>query len=226
MHGVRSEQRRREREHAAATMQLLEEMDASAGIIEHLEPALQRIEPAERDILVLRYLEDRSLRDVGRELGISEDAARMRVNRALERLREMFEKEGATASSALLSTVLLSTAATAVPAGLAAAVTTAALTGLATEISAGAGTAAVATSWWTAKTAALIMEVFIRQQDGSVIPVSAQTLAAYRKQNAAIVDFFEKAFGKGTDTDKAMELMEEAQRKIQAAVKEMTNGKK
>ncbi len=70
------------------------------------------------------------------------------------------------------------------------------------------------------------MEVFIRQQDGSVIPASAQTLAAYRKQNAAIVDFFEKAFEKGTDTDKAMELMEEAQRKIQAAEKEMTNGKK
>jgi hypothetical protein len=72
-------------------------------------------------------------------------------------LREMFEKEGVTASSALLSTVLLSTASTALPAGLAAAVTTAALTGLATGISAGTGTAAVATSWWTAKTAALIV---------------------------------------------------------------------
>ena len=70
------------------------------------------------------------------------------------------------------------------------------------------------------------MEVFIRQQDGSVIPVSGGTLAAFKKQNAAIVDLFDKAFEKGTDTDKAMELMEEAQRKIQAAEREKTDDKK
>jgi hypothetical protein len=70
------------------------------------------------------------------------------------------------------------------------------------------------------------MEVLFRQQDGSVIPVSGQRFAAYRKKNAAIVDFFEKAFEKGTDTDRAMELMEEAQRKIQTAEKEMTDGRK
>jgi hypothetical protein len=70
------------------------------------------------------------------------------------------------------------------------------------------------------------MEVFTRQQDGSVTPVSGQTLGAYRKQNAAIVDFFAKAFEKGTDTDKAMELIEDAQRKIQAAAKEKVDGRK
>ncbi|HWN94273.1 MAG TPA: hypothetical protein VNT99_04520 [Methylomirabilota bacterium] len=70
------------------------------------------------------------------------------------------------------------------------------------------------------------MEVFIRQQHGLVIPASGQTLAAYKKQNAAIVDFFDKAFESGTGTDKAMELMDEAQRKIQAAEKEIADGKK
>ena len=53
--------------------------------------------------------------------------------RALDRLRVVFEQHGITASSALLSSVLLSTATIAIPSGLAATITTAA-------------------SWWTAKT--------------------------------------------------------------------------
>jgi hypothetical protein len=70
------------------------------------------------------------------------------------------------------------------------------------------------------------MEVFTRQRDGSVKPVSAQTLAAYKKQNAAISEFWGTAFDKGTDTDKAMELMTETQKKIREAEKEKTDGKK
>jgi hypothetical protein len=70
------------------------------------------------------------------------------------------------------------------------------------------------------------MEVFTHQQDGSVTPVAGRTLAAYKKQNAAIIDLFDRAFEKGTDTDKAMELTEEARRKIQAAEKEKADGKK
>jgi hypothetical protein len=68
------------------------------------------------------------------------------------------------------------------------------------------------------------IEVFTRQLDGAVTPVSGRKLAAYKKQNAAIVDFFDQAFDKDTDTDKGMELMEQAQRKIQAAAKETVDG--
>jgi hypothetical protein len=70
------------------------------------------------------------------------------------------------------------------------------------------------------------MDVFTRQRDGSVKPVSAQTLAAHKKQNAAISEFWDKAFDKGADTDKAMELMTETQRKIRDAEREKTDGKK
>ena len=70
------------------------------------------------------------------------------------------------------------------------------------------------------------MEVFTRQVDGSVWPVSAQTLAAYKKQHAAISEFWDKAFHKDTDTDKAMEMMKETQKKIRAAEREKTDGKK
>jgi hypothetical protein len=70
------------------------------------------------------------------------------------------------------------------------------------------------------------MEVFTRHRDGSVTPVSRQTLAAYKKQHAALDEFWEKAFDTNTSTDKAMELMEETRRKIQAAEKEKSDAKK
>ena len=67
------------------------------------------------------------------------------------------------------------------------------------------------------------MEVFTRQRNGSVTPVSAQILAAYNKQNAAISQFVDKAFDNGTDMDKTMEMAREFRRKIQEAKKEKTN---
>ncbi|MGA2660183.1 MAG: sigma-70 family RNA polymerase sigma factor [Verrucomicrobiota bacterium] len=136
MHVVRTEHRRREREQAAAAMQTLETNDAMEPILDDLDPAMAELEEGERNALVLRYLEDRSLREVGEELGISEDAARMRVNRALERLRGIFAGQGVTIASILLATALAASTTTAVPVGLAAAITATAL----------AGTAAAATT--------------------------------------------------------------------------------
>jgi RNA polymerase sigma factor (sigma-70 family) len=146
----RAERRRREREQAAAAMHCLETPDDPNRILEHLEPALAELEEADRDALVLRYFEDRSLREMGRDLAISEDAARMRVNRALERLRTVFARQGITVSSALLATVLAASTSTAIPAGLAAAVTAAAA-------SAATQTVLMTMTWLNAKSAAAII---------------------------------------------------------------------
>ena len=64
------------------------------------------------------------------------------------------------------------------------------------------------------------MEVFTRKQDGSVSPVSAQTLAAYKKQHAAIAEFWDKAFDKDMDADNFIDRMQDTQRKIRDAEKE------
>ena len=61
------------------------------------------------------------------------------------------------------------------------------------------------------------MEVFTRQPDGSVKPVSTQTLQAYKKQNAAISEFWDKAFDKKFDEKKLPDLIRETQKKIQDA---------
>jgi RNA polymerase sigma factor (sigma-70 family) len=129
MHAMRGERRRREREQAAAALQSHETHFDTSRVFEQLEPAMAELEAGDRDALVLRYLEDRSLREVGFELGISEDAARMRANRALEKLRAVLGQKGVSVTSVLLATVLVSGTGTAVPAGLASAITTAALAG-------------------------------------------------------------------------------------------------
>jgi RNA polymerase sigma factor (sigma-70 family) len=136
MHLVRTEHRRRERERAAAAMQTLRTSNDMEPILDRLDPAMAELEEGERDALVLRYFEDRSLREVGEELGISEDAARMRVNRALERLRGIFASQGVAITSIVLATALAASTTAAVPVGLAAAITATAV----------AGTAAAATT--------------------------------------------------------------------------------
>jgi ABC-type Fe3+-hydroxamate transport system substrate-binding protein len=70
------------------------------------------------------------------------------------------------------------------------------------------------------------MEVFTRSRDGSVTPVSAHTLAAYKKQHAAITELWDHAFDKDTDADKFIDRMQDTQRKIRDAEKEKKDEKK
>jgi RNA polymerase sigma factor (sigma-70 family) len=180
MHVVRAEQRRRQREETAAAMQALETDDGSERILEHLETAMAQLGEEERDTLVLRYFEDRSLREVGRELSISEDAARMRVNRALERLRTIFAGQGITVSSVLLGTVLSASTIAAVPAGLASTITATALVG--TAVAAAVATQATLTTMFKAKAAAAILGAVIITGTGTYL-VQQRQLERLRAEN-------------------------------------------
>jgi len=51
----------------------------------HLDQALQRLSESDRQVILHRFFRRESLREVGRRLGISEDAAGMRVGRGLDR---------------------------------------------------------------------------------------------------------------------------------------------
>jgi uncharacterized protein (TIGR03435 family) len=84
-----------------------------------LDDALDRLDGRDRDAIVLRFFENKSLREVGHALGASEDAAKMRVNRALERLRKIFSKRGVTLTTALIAGAISAHSAQAAPAGLA-----------------------------------------------------------------------------------------------------------
>jgi len=125
---MRSERRRQSRERQAVEMNVLQahpEMDFTR-VAPILDEAINELGEADRTAILLRFFEQQDFRTVGEALGSGEDAARMRVNRALEKLESLLKRRGVTASSAALSIVLTANAVHAAPIGLVVTVSTAA----------------------------------------------------------------------------------------------------
>jgi len=115
----RAEARRRAREHHVAAMQPQHtEPAAWTDIGPLLDEALNELNDLERQAILLRFFEQKSMREVGMAFGVSEDAAKMRVSRALDRLRAVFGQKGVTCGAALLAALLTERAVEAAPAGL------------------------------------------------------------------------------------------------------------
>lgn len=106
---IRTEQRRRQRESTAAMEQEAASPEQSA-LWERMAPLLDDVlallPPEDRAALLLRYLEGRGLHEVGITLGISANTARMRVNRALEKLRQALHRRGVTSTALALTGAL------------------------------------------------------------------------------------------------------------------------
>src|SRR5947207_9645259 len=120
---VRTEERRRGHEREAAEMQIDTGSEPNWNEVESvLDEAITVLPKKDRDAVLLRYFQRRSLREVGKELGTSEDGARKRVDRAVEKLRGFFAGKGLTLSAAFLVSGLSDKAIQAAPGGLAAAV--------------------------------------------------------------------------------------------------------
>jgi RNA polymerase sigma factor (sigma-70 family) len=124
---VRRESRRQLREQLAVE---LADMNAQPTIWNQIEPlleeAMESLEPAERNAVLLRYFENRTLREVGETLGTSEDAAQKRVSRAVERLREFVSRRGITVGASGLALALSTNAVQSAPLGLAATISSSA----------------------------------------------------------------------------------------------------
>ena len=84
-----------------------------------LDNAMNSLGEADRTTLLLRFFENKPLRDVGAALGVSDDTAQKRVARALERLRRIFASNGVTLSVGMLTTTLPSRAVELAPPALA-----------------------------------------------------------------------------------------------------------
>ena len=125
---VRRESRRQLREQIATEINA---MNATASDWTHVEPfldeAMHTLDETDRAAVLLRYFENKSLREVGQTLGTSDEAAQKRVSRAVERLREFFAKRGVTVGASGLIIVISANAVQAAPAGLAVTISTAAV---------------------------------------------------------------------------------------------------
>jgi hypothetical protein len=131
----RGEQRRMRIEQKASEI-----MAAKAGqtidwpaMEQQLDGAMSRLKSSDRDALVLRFFERLSLREVGDAVGISEDAAKVRVSRAITRLRRIV---GVSAPVAALAAALDANLTHAAPAALTAQLAPAALGAPATSTAA------------------------------------------------------------------------------------------
>jgi RNA polymerase sigma factor (sigma-70 family) len=102
---LRGEIRRQNREQEAYMQTILNEPESETWrqIAPLLEDAMGRLGEKDRNAIVLRFFENKNLNEVGLALGASEDAAKMRVNRALEKLRKIFSKRGVNSTTAVIA---------------------------------------------------------------------------------------------------------------------------
>lgn len=123
---IRAEQRRRKREKGVHTM--LDALSPAESIEwEQLHPLLDEVmdelSDSDREAVLLRFFARRSFSEIGEAFKLSQDAARLRVDRAPSKLHALLARRGVTSSGAALAVVLTNQAVAHVPVGLAANVT-------------------------------------------------------------------------------------------------------
>jgi uncharacterized protein (TIGR03435 family) len=157
---LRRESRRARREQEAQMQSLSDqpEPDMWVQIAPLLEQAMAQLNHQDRNAVVLRFFEARSLQEVGACLGTNEGAAKMRVNRAVGKLRSFFLRRGVTLSAAALGGAISAHSVDAAPVGLVASISAAALKGTAASTSTLAliKTTLKIMAWTKAKTAMVI----------------------------------------------------------------------
>ncbi|MFT3867576.1 MAG: sigma-70 family RNA polymerase sigma factor [Nibricoccus sp.] len=126
----RAESRRRVREQRAYAMK---EAEPPANDTEWnrlrpvIDDAFGELKPRDREAILLRFFENRTYAQVGEALRLSENATRMCVERALEKLHGALSKRGVVSTAAALAGALAIPATHAAPAALAQQVSGAAL---------------------------------------------------------------------------------------------------
>ena len=111
-----------------------------------LDEAMNRLDKTDREAVLLRFFKEESFAEVGAQIGLGENAARMRVRRALGKLRVLLARRGVTSSAAALGAALAANAVSAAPAGLGASVSAGAVAGAGAGV-AGAGSGALAAAF-------------------------------------------------------------------------------
>jgi RNA polymerase sigma factor (sigma-70 family) len=131
---VRGERRRQTHEQEAQLMHDLSHSDSAAQldwdrVRPVLDAALAELDECDREAILLRFFEGRGFAEIGARLNVNDNTARMRVDRAVDKLHALLARRGVTSTSAALAVALAEQAVVAAPAGLATTVTGAALAG-------------------------------------------------------------------------------------------------
>jgi uncharacterized protein (TIGR03435 family) len=122
--------RRREKREQEAQMQIVinqPEPETWTQIAPLLDRAMETLGQKDHDALVLRFFESKNFSEVGVAMGASEDTAKKRVGRALEKLRKIFLKRGVDSPTTAIAENLTAHSVQTAPMALAKIVTTVAL---------------------------------------------------------------------------------------------------
>ncbi|HWF20465.1 MAG TPA: sigma-70 family RNA polymerase sigma factor, partial [Verrucomicrobiae bacterium] len=107
----RAEQRRSAREQEAHSMNALTSFPNTESDWRQIRPlldeAMHTLDKEDREAVLLRHFQNQSFAQVGEQLGLGENAARMRVSRALEKLQQALRKRGVASTTALAFAALL-----------------------------------------------------------------------------------------------------------------------
>jgi RNA polymerase sigma factor (sigma-70 family) len=137
----RSDWRRRQRESVAMELTQLDQNSESVWkeVSPLLEEAMAGLRATDQNAVLLRFFAGKNLREVGDALGISDDAAQKRVDRALGRLRNYFARRGVVISAVVLAPILAQHAVQAAPIGVATSLVTSAASASGASAGIGAG---------------------------------------------------------------------------------------
>jgi RNA polymerase sigma factor (sigma-70 family) len=158
---LRAQRRRQHYEQEASMQSTLHEAPADVAWQELsplLDEAMMQLAQSDRDALVLRFFQNKNSQEIGAAIGMSEDAAKKRVSRAMEKLRNYFFKRGVTSSAATIAGAISANSLPAAPVGLAKSISAVAVT---KGVAATASTLTLVNgalkimAWSTAKTAAV-----------------------------------------------------------------------
>lgn len=210
---VRGNQRRHLREQIAVSME--ERTTPPESQPDHgelklvLDQAMSELGSDERNAVLIRFFQGKDLKDVGLALGISEDAARMRIARALAKLQTLLKQRGVTITTVALGTALATEAVAAVPAGLAASISTAAVASAA----AGVGITATLVKLMTmTKVKFAIISVIAVAGVAIPLAIQNQSQARLREENQALRQQVEQLRGTEEQLAKAKVDQDELER--------------
>jgi RNA polymerase sigma factor (sigma-70 family) len=118
---ARSEIRRAHREQEACMQSVSNENESEVWrqIAPLLDAAIASLNETDRHAVVLRFLYGKNMKEVGAVLGSNEGATRLRVHRAMDKLRNFFHKHGIVSTSEILAGEMLVHGVQIAPLGLA-----------------------------------------------------------------------------------------------------------
>lgn len=129
----RAEWNRQKYERQSVAMNVLQSESESPAEWGRLRPiiddVLHELNERDREAVLLRFFEGRNFAEVGEALALSENGARMRVERALDKLSALLTRRGITSTAAALGAIVAQQASGTAPAGLAASIAGVAMSG-------------------------------------------------------------------------------------------------